>query len=105
MSGPGRVGLGQDLAMDVRVQEFRHETAPRAFAENAHDELEVSWAELGAVGYRSGRREIVVSAGGAIVVPPGVAHATSFFRGLRATSVKIDRRVAEGVAAAMGARV
>jgi AraC-like DNA-binding protein len=84
---------------------WRHDAAPTlSFEAVAHPGLELSRIDQGAAIYRIGGRTLEVPAGGTILVPPGVEHATALVGHSTARSFAISAEALEEVADAFAGR-
>jgi AraC-like DNA-binding protein len=92
----------------LRVRRWRkREPGPLAAAGSVHHAIELSWVQEGSVHYDIGGAEHVVRAGEAMLVPPGVEHATRFEGATRAGSLWLGAEAffALADAAGVGARL
>jgi len=95
--------LDRALSSHVRVHGWEKECAlPYAAPAGAHDAIEIALALRGSVRYEIGRRTFDVSQGHVIVVPRGVAHATTFLGEVRAVALWLGAELVAEIADAMG---
>jgi len=100
-----RQWLKLDRAVGSRVRVHGWEKAcalPYAAPAGAHDAVEIALVESGAVKYAIGAREFVAREGQVVIVPRGVAHATTFLTEVRAVALWLGADFVAEVADAMG---
>jgi len=91
------------IGSSVRVRLWEHERNDRiGGAPCAHPAVELAWVESGAVLYRIGSTETVVSPGQAFIVPTGVEHATTMLTASRAGALWLDPEMVAEIADAIG---
>ena len=78
--GPGVIGLcfERQVTPNARMRRWAFGPSVPRWPSNAHDAVELCWVERGRCRYRIGARTIEVEAGGALLVPSGMEHHTSF---------------------------
>jgi AraC family transcriptional regulator len=87
----------------VRLRVWKADAGePRPRRAVAHAELELSWLSEGALAYGIGSQQFDLDGAGAIVVPSGVEHSTTFPSFVRASALWIDRNVVVEIADALG---
>lgn len=86
----------------LMLRSYEHRGNARRFAPAAHAELEIAWVERGSATYRIGRSEHAPRIGSAILVPPGVEHATTFGPQMVARSIRVPATLVENVSDVLG---
>jgi AraC-like DNA-binding protein len=99
-------GLVQhDLSRRAVLREWRFADA-RAYAPNAHDDVEVAWCTTGRLDYSFADCVMTLTPGAAVVIPAGVEHVTRVAeRGTVAASVHVRQEAVTAAADAMGRRL
>src|SRR5687768_8563128 len=87
------------ISSALLVRRWTYDAArPFRAAAASHATFEVSWIERGSVAMSIGAHEHEVEAGGAILVPAGVEHVTTFPRAMAGGSVHLGAAMFEELA-------
>lgn len=100
---PPRLVLDAPASHHVRLRVWEAEAGEVQPARpGAHSAVELAWVDEGELGYGVGNQRVRLPAGGAMLVPSGVEHATSFPTRMRGAALWIDRDLFAEIADAVG---
>ncbi len=77
-------------------------TRPIAYKPSAHSGVEIAWVDSGSVSYAIGNKPFEVGAGGALVVPQQMEHATTFGGPFAGAAIEIDAETIAELGDALG---